>query len=216
MMFASPAELTLEWRQSGVEGAKRFLIKLWNQVNELVQSGPFVALDKSKLDAKGRKLRHLLHTTIEKVSDDIGRRQTFNTAIAAIMELLNETVKYDGDDETARALRYEIYNDVVVMLYPIVPHICFKLYELLGNTDELDNTATWPVADPDALKAEDLLIVVQVNGKVRAKITVGADLDDEAVKAAAQADEAVQKNLAGKSIKKVIYVKGRLVNIVAA
>jgi len=104
----------------------------------------------------------------------------------------------------------------VVMLYPIVPHICFKLYELLGNTDELDVNATWPKADPDALKAEDLLIVVQVNGKVRAKINVSADLDEEAIKAQALADESVQKNIDGKSIKKVIYVKGRLVNIVAA
>lgn len=214
MMFASPAELTLEWRQSGVEGAKRFLLKLWNQVHDLVASGPFVALDKSKLDAKGRKLRHDLHVTIEKVTDDIGRRQTFNTAIAAIMELLNEVAKYDGDDETARALRYEIYNAVVVMLYPIVPHMCFKLYELLGNTDELDETATWPKADPEALKAEDLLIVVQVNGKVRAKITVDANLGEDEIKAAALADEAVVKNLDGKEPKKVIYVKGRLVSIV--
>lgn len=214
MMFASPAELTLEWRQSGVEGAKRFILKLWNQVHDLVASGPFVALDKSKLDAKGRKLRHDLHVTIEKVTDDIGRRQTFNTAIAAIMELLNEVAKYDGDDETARALRYEIYNAVVVMLYPIIPHMCFKLYEMLGNTDELDETATWPVADPEALKAEDLLIVVQVNGKVRAKITVDANLGDDEIKAAALADEAVVKNLDGKEPKKVIYVKGRLVSIV--
>ena len=214
MMFASPAELTLEWRQSGVDGAKRFLLKLWNQVNDLVASGPFVALDKSKLDAKGRKLRHHLHTCIEKVTDDIGRRQTFNTAIAAIMELLNEVAKYDGDDESARALRYEIYNAVVVMLYPIVPHICFKLYELLGNTDELDNTATWPVADPEALKAEDLLIVVQVNGKVRAKLNVSAEASEDEIKAAALADEAVSKIIEGKEVKKVIYVKGRLVSIV--
>lgn len=214
MMFASPAELTLEWRQSGVDGAKRFLLKLWNQVNDLVASGPFVALDKSKLDAKGRKLRHHLHTCIEKVTDDIGRRQTFNTAIAAIMELLNDVAKYDGDDEAARALRYEIYNTVVVMLYPIVPHICFKLYELLGNTDELDNTATWPVADPEALKAEDLLIVVQVNGKVRAKLNVSAKASEDEIKAAALADEAVSKIIEGKEVKKVIYVKGRLVSIV--
>ena len=214
MMFASPAELTLEWRQSGVDGAKRFLLKLWNQVNDLVASGPFVALDKSKLDAKGRKLRHHLHTCIEKVTDDIGRRQTFNTAIAAIMELLNDVAKYDGDDEAARALRYEIYNTVVVMLYPIVPHICFKLYELLGNTDELDNTATWPVADPEALKAEDLLIVVQVNGKVRAKLNVSAEASEDEIKAAALADEAVCKIIEGKEVKKVIYVKGRLVSIV--
>ena len=214
MMFASPAELTLEWRQSGVEGARRFILKLWNQVNDLIASGPRVELDKSKLDAKGRKLRHMLHTTIEKVTDDIGRRQTFNTAIAAIMELLNETARYDGDDETARALRYEIYNTVVVMLYPIIPHMCFKLYEMLGNTDELDETATWPVADPDALKAEDLLIVVQVNGKLRAKITVDANMSEDDIKAAALADEAVARNLEGKEPKKVIYVKGRLVNIV--
>lgn len=130
------------------------------------------------------------------------------------MELLNEVAKYDGDDETARALRYEIYNAVVVMLYPIVPHMCFKLYELLGNTDELDETATWPKADPEALKAEDLLIVVQVNGKVRAKITVDANLGEDEIKAAALADEAVVKNLDGKEPKKVIYVKGRLVSIV--
>ena len=215
MMFASPAELTLEWRISGVDGAKRFLIKLWNQVQELVASGPYLKLDPATLDAAGRKLRHILHTTIEKVTDDIGRRQTFNTAIAAIMELLNETVKYTETSDSARALRYEIYNAVVVMLYPIVPHICFKLYEQLGNTDELDNTATWPKADPEALKAEDLLIVIQVNGKVRNKITVGADLSEDEIKEAALNDEIIKKNIEGKDVKKVIYVKGRLLNIVA-
>ena len=216
LMFASPAELTLEWRQSGVEGSKRFLQKLWNQVNDLVESGPAIALDKSKLDAAGRKLRHQLHTTIEKVSDDIGRRQTFNTAIAAIMELLNETVKYTDQSETARALRYEIYNAVVVMLYPIVPHICFKLYELLGNKDELDVNAQWPKTDPDALKAEDMLLVVQVNGKVRTKINLSADLSEDEIKAKVLEDEIVQKNIDGKQVKKFIYVKGRLANVVVA
>lgn len=216
LMFASPAELTLEWRQSGVEGSKRFLQKLWNQVNDLVESGPAIALDKSKLDAAGRKLRHQLHSTIEKVSDDIGRRQTFNTAIAAIMELLNETVKYTDQSETARALRYEIYNAVVVMLYPIVPHICFKLYELLGNKDELDVNAQWPKTDPDALKAEDMLLVVQVNGKVRTKINLSADLSEEEIKAKVLEDEIVQKNIDGKQVKKFIYVKGRLANVVVA
>lgn len=216
LMFASPAELTLEWRQSGVEGSKRFLQKLWNQVNDLVESGPAIALDKSKLDAAGRKLRHQLHTTIEKVSDDIGRRQTFNTAIAAIMELLNETVKYTDQSETARALRYEIYNAVVVMLYPIVPHICFRLYELLGNKDELDVNAQWPKTDPDALKAEDMLLVVQVNGKVRTKINLSADLSEEEIKAKVLEDEIVQKNIDGKQVKKFIYVKGRLANVVVA
>mgnify|MGYP001774716593 CR=1 FL=1 len=216
LMFASPAELTLEWRQSGVEGSKRFLQKLWNQVNDLVESGPALELDKSKLDAAGRKLRHQLHTTIEKVSDDIGRRQTFNTAIAAIMELLNETVKYTDQSESARALRYEIYNAVVVMLYPIVPHICFKLYELLGNKDELDVNAQWPQTDPEALKAEDILLVVQVNGKVRTKINISADLSEDEIKALVLADAIVQKNMEGKELKKFIYVKGRLANVVVA
>ena len=216
LMFASPAELTLEWRQSGVEGSKRFLQKLWNQVNDLVESGPALELDKSQLDAAGRKLRHQLHTTIEKVSDDIGRRQTFNTAIAAIMELLNETVKYTDQSESARALRYEIYNAVVVMLYPIVPHICFKLYELLGNKDELDVNAQWPQTDPEALKAEDILLVVQVNGKVRTKINLSADLSEDEIKALVLADEIVQKNMEGKQLKKFIYVKGRLANVVVA
>lgn len=216
MMFASPAELTLEWRQSGVDGAKRFINKLWNQVYDLVESGPKTELDKSKLDAAGRKLRHMLHTTIEKVTDDIGRRQTFNTAIAAIMELLNEAAKYTADDDNARALRYELYNTVVVMLYPIIPHVCFKLYEVLGNSDELDVNATWPKADPDALKAEDLLIVVQVNGKVRAKINVDASLSEDEIKKMALEDAAVVRNIGSQQVKKVIYIKGRLVNIVVA
>ena len=215
MMFASPAELTLEWRQSGVEGANRFLRKLWNQVYDLTSVSSFKALDKSKLNAAQRKLRHQLHTTIVKVTDDIGRRQTFNTAIASIMELLNAAAKETGTDETSIALRYEIYNAVILMLYPITPHICFKLYELLGNEGEIDD-ASWPKADPDALKAEDILIVVQVNGKVRARINVDPTLDDESVKQAALANEAIVKYLEDKSVKKVIYVKGRLVNIVAA
>lgn len=216
MMFASPAELTLEWRQSGVDGASRFIQRLWNKVNELVAEGPKVELDKSKLDHDGRKLRHLLHNTIQKVSDDIDRRQTFNTAIAAIMELLNEAAKYNADSEVARALKYEVYSSVVVMLYPIIPHVCYKLYKMMGYDGNLDADTLWPKADPDALKADELLIVVQVNGKVRSKITVEADADEESIKQAAQNDEQVQKSIAGKEIKKVIYVKGRLVSIVVA
>lgn len=214
MMFASPAELTLEWRQSGVEGANRFLRKLWNQVVDLVDLSAPIALDKTKLNAEQRKLRHLLHTTIEKVSDDIGRRQTFNTAIASIMELLNAVAKDNNTDETSIALKYEIYNAVVLMLYPITPHICFKLYELLGNKGNIDKDPLWPKADKDALKAEDLEIVVQVNGKVRARITVDADESEDSIKEKATSQPQVLKFTEGKNIKKVIYVKGRLVSIV--
>ncbi len=214
MMFASPAELTLEWRQSGVEGAQRFLRKLWSQVEDLVADGAPVAMDKTKLSAEQRKLRHELHTTIEKVTDDIGRRQTFNTAIAAIMELLNQVSRIKDTDPVSLSLRYEIYNAVIVMLYPITPHICFKLYELLGNKESIDK-ASWPKADPDALKAEDMLIVVQVNGKVRCRISVAPDMAERQIIDLALANEDTKKHIEGKTVKKTIYVKNRLVNIVA-
>ncbi|MBO5566531.1 MAG: leucine--tRNA ligase [Succinivibrio sp.] len=214
MMFASPAELTLEWRQSGVEGAQRFLRKLWSQVEDLVADGAPVAMDKTKLSAEQRKLRHELHTTIEKVTDDIGRRQTFNTAIAAIMELLNQVSRIKDTDPVSLSLRYEIYNAVIVMLYPITPHICFKLYELLGNKESIDK-ASWPKADPDALKAEDMLIVVQVNGKVRCRISVAPDMAEQQIIDLALANEDTKKHIEGKTVKKTIYVKNRLVNIVA-
>ena len=214
MMFASPAELTLEWRQSGVEGANRFLKKLYSQIAEFTSKHGKVTLDVSKLDDELLKLRHQLHTTIEKVNDDIGRRQTFNTAIAAIMELLNATAKLNRDDENAVALRYEIYNDVVLMLYPITPHICYVLYQMLGNEGSIDNDATWPKADPNALKDLDLLIVVQVNGKLRARVTVAPDASEDEVKKIAFANADVARHTEGKEIKKVIYVKDRLLNIV--
>lgn len=216
MMFASPAELTLEWRQSGVEGANRFLRKLWNQIIDLTSKHQFVVVDKKTLTPNLKKLRTILHNTIAKVTDDIGRRQTFNTAIASIMELLNEVAKIANDDsEQATALRYEVYNAVVLLLYPITPHICFKLYNMLGNKGDIDH-ASWPTVDKEALVADDMLIVVQINGKVRARITVNANANEDEVKATALADENVAKFTQDKQIKKVIYVKGKLLNIVVA
>lgn len=216
MMFASPAELTLEWRQSGVEGANRFLKKLYKQVTDLVAEGACKELDKSALGPEEKKLRCALHRTIAKVSDDIGRRQTFNTAIASIMELLNAAAKYDRKDEVGLAVRYELYNAVVLMLYPIVPHICYKLYQILGNTADLDKEARWPQVDTSALQEDSILIVVQINGKVRARINVAADAPEEEIKQAALEASEVAKHLEGKQVRKVIYIKGRLVNIVAA
>lgn len=216
MMFASPAELTLEWRQSGVEGANRFLKKLWKQVCDLTADGAYVPLDKSALGHEEKQLRSLLHRTIAKVSDDIGRRQTFNTAIASVMELLNAAAKYNRKDAVGLSVRYEIYNAAVLMLYPIVPHICFKLYRMLGNSADIDLQARWPEVDQSALTADELLIVVQVNGKVRARVTVPADMGEEEIKQTALQDAGTAKYLEGKAVRKVIYVKGRLVNIVAA
>ena len=215
MMFASPAELTLEWRQSGVEGSQRFLRKLWSQVQDLVAMGPAPKLDTANLTVEQRRLRHELHVTIEKVTDDIGRRQTFNTAIAAIMELLNNVQKFKVQNDADKALLHEIYNDVVIMLDPVTPHLCFKLWEVLGNEGSVDD-AVWPKADPEALKALDMTVVVQVNGKVRARLTIAPDLEQEEIIKKALGDEDVKRFIDGKTVRKTIYVKGRLVNIVVA
>lgn len=216
MMFASPAELTLEWRQSGVEGANRFLKRLYNSVIELANNHPFKELDKNKLNAKQKKLRLQLHSTIEKVSDDIGRRQTFNTAIAAIMEMVNNLNKDEIIDDNDIAVHYEVLNNLVIMLYPITPHICYELYKILGNKGDLDSQALWPVAQKDALIDDMMLIVLQVNGKLRAKIEISRDLSEQEVKDLALKNENVSKFISGKDLKKIIYVPGKLVNIVCA
>ena len=216
MMFASPAELTLEWRQSGVEGAQRFLRRLWHQVMELLEEGPPPAEGCGELDRAGLELRRTLHQTIAKVNDDLGRRQTFNTAIAAIMELLNDTARHRGRSEADRALRYEIYNAVTVLLYPIVPHICFELWRRLGNPGVIDTHAVWPVPDPRALARSELQLVVQVNGKVRARLTVPADASADDICAAALQEDAIRRLTAGRTVRNTIYVPGRLVNVVVA
>ncbi|MDF2185402.1 leucine--tRNA ligase [Grimontia hollisae] len=213
MMFASPADMTLEWQESGVEGANRFLKRVWKLVYEHTSKGDVAALDAAVLNADQKTLRREVHKTIAKVSDDIGRRQTFNTAIAAVMELMNRLTKAPQDTETDRAILDEALKAIVVMLYPITPHISTELWAALGQTD-IDNTE-WPVADKDAMVEDEKLIIVQVNGKLRAKITVAADAAKEDVEAMAQNDEHVVKFTEGKTIRKVVYVPGKLVNIVA-
>ncbi|OOF47717.1 leucine--tRNA ligase [Rodentibacter trehalosifermentans] len=213
MMFASPAEMTLEWQESGVEGAKRFLGRVWNLVYQYQQNPAKTALDVTALSADQKALRREVHKTIAKVSDDIGRRQTFNTAIAAIMELMNKLTKAPLDNEQDRAIMAEALSAVVRMLYPITPHICFELWHALGNENSID-TATWVKADETAMVEDEKLIVVQVNGKVRGKVTVAAGADEEMVKTVAFADENVKKFTDGQQIVKVIYVAGKLLNIV--
>ena len=215
MMFASPAELTLEWQESGVEGAKRFIGRFWNNVVALAQKARPASYNPSELGSEEKSIRRDLHRTIQKVTDDIGRRQTFNTAIAAIMELLNKAAKVDTSTENGLGLAYEIYDAVVVLLYPIIPHACFRLYEILGHEGSIDE-ASWPKVCEDALVEDEKLIVVQVNGKVRSRLTVAADASEDDIKAKALADEAVTKFTDGKEIRKVIYIKGKLLNIVAA
>ena len=213
MMFASPAEMTLEWQESGVEGAKRFLGRVWNLVYEYSQNPAKTALDVTALSADQKTLRRDVHKTIAKVSDDIGRRQTFNTAIAAIMELMNKLTRAPLESEQDRAVMAEALSAVVRMLYPITPHICFELWKALGNESNIDH-AEWVKADEAAMVEDEKLIVVQVNGKVRGKVTVAADADEETVKTVAFADENVKKFTDNTQIVKVIYVPGKLLNVV--
>ena len=213
MMFASPAEMTLEWQESGVEGAKRFLGRVWNLVYQYQQNQAKTSLDVTALSAAQKALRREVHKTIAKVSDDIGRRQTFNTAIAAVMELMNKLTKASLESEQDRAVMAEALSAVVRMLYPITPHICFELWQALGNESNID-TAEWVKADEAAMVEDEKLIVVQVNGKVRGKVTVPATSSEEEIKAAAKADPNVAKFLDGKEILKEIYIPLKMLNFV--
>ncbi|ADD76297.1 LeuS [Pantoea ananatis LMG 20103] len=213
MMFASPADMTLEWQESGVEGANRFLKRVWKLAYDHSQKGATVALDVASLNDDQKGLRRDLHKTIAKVSDDIGRRQTFNTAIAAVMELMNKLTRAPQDSEQDRALMQEALLAVTRLLYPFTPHACFVLWQTLGGQGTIDN-AEWPVADDAAMVEDALLVVVQVNGKVRGKITVAADATQELVQARAAEEPLVAKYLDGVSIRKVIYVPGKLLNLV--
>jgi len=214
-MFAAPPEQSLEWSDSGVEGAHRFLRKLWKLVHGHLQAGTPTELDTDSLDQAQRDLRRKTHETIAKVSDDFGRRQTFNTAIAAVMELLNELGR-SADRESANglAVEREALSAVVLLLAPIVPHICHRLWAALGQGDGLLDSP-WPDVDETALVKSTLEMVVQVNGKLRAHIDVPADADREAIEQAALNHENVQRFTEGQTIRKVIVVPDKLVNIVA-
>ncbi|VEI66317.1 Leucine--tRNA ligase [Serratia fonticola] len=213
MMFASPAEMTLEWQESGVEGANRFLKRVWKLAYDHVGQGAVQPLNVSELNEDQKALRRDVHKTIAKVTDDIGRRQTFNTAIAAVMELMNKLGRAPQESEQDRALLQEALLAVVRMLYPFTPHVCFTLWQALNAEGDVD-TAPWPVADEAAMVEDSKLVVVQVNGKVRAKVTVPADATEEQVRERAAQDHLVAKYLEGVTVRKVIYVPGKLLNLV--
>lgn len=213
MMFTAPPEQTLEWSDSGVEGALRFIKRVWKYAAE-VTTHARSNINKDALTNDQKALRREVHKTIAKVSDDLDRRQTFNTAIAAVMELLNKLTKATLNDEQDIAIAYEALDALVVMLSPITPHVCHVLWQQLGGTGEVVD-ATWPQVDESALVEDEKLIVVQVNGKVRAKVTVAADAEQAEVEAIAFADSNVSKFTEDKTIRKVIYVKGKLLNVVA-
>ena len=214
MMFASPADMTLEWQESGVEGANRFLKRVWRLVYEHSSRGTAPTLDLASLNEDQKALRRDVHKTIAKVTDDIGRRQTFNTAIAAIMELMNKLTRVEQDNDTNRALLNEALLAVVRMLYPFTPHASFTLWQSLGGNGDIDN-APWPQADEQAMVEDSRLVVVQINGKVRGKVTVPADATEAQVHARALQEHLVAKHLEGVTLRKVIYIPGKLLNLVA-
>jgi leucyl-tRNA synthetase len=213
MMFAAPPEQALEWSDEGVQGSSRFLKRFWAAVDKHVDAGPTVALDAALLDAGQRDLRRKTHETIGKISDDIGRRNMFNTAIAAAMELLNAVNRFEDDSEQGRAVEREALEAVVLMLSPMVPHICHALWALLGHESALVDQR-WPAVDESALSRDLVELVVQVNGKLRGKISVATDADKESIVEQALADPNAQRFIGDSEIRKTIVVPGRLVNIV--
>ena len=215
MMFAAPPEMTLEWNDAGVDGAQRFLKRLWKLMANHANRDDAPPLDAGRLDDAQRALRNQVHQTIVKVGDDVGRRYTFNTAIAANMELVNALYKFEDESPQGRAVMQEALEAVTLMLAPIVPHITHAMWHALGHADAVLDQP-WPVADESALVRDTVELVVQVNGKLRGRIKVAADASKEETEQAALAEENVQRFVAGKEVKKIVVVPGRLVNVVVA
>ena len=224
MMFTAPPEQSLEWNDEGVLGANRFLRRLWKAVFDHVSAGGAIAASDVAAAVSGgalagpdRELRRIAHQTLAKVEDDIGRRRVFNTAVASVMELLNAVGRHASEatalQPAARAVRQEALEIAVLSLSPMVPHVSHQLWQELGQGGQLWRTP-WRKADPSALVQDAIEIVVQVNGKLRGRVSVAPTDSEEVVKAAALADENVRRFFEGREPKKVIVVKGKLVNVV--
>ena len=216
IMFAAPPEQSLDWSDSGVEGAYRFLKRLWSAIQLHVESPAEQASASTISESLGdeqKAMRLKLHETIRKVSDDYERRLTFNTAIAANMELLNSVARFDDDSATGQAIRQEVFDAMVLMLAPIIPHICHRLWADLGH-DSLIIDHPWPTVDESALVQQSIEMVIQVNGKLRGKMQIDADADRASCEAAALANEQAMRFIGDSPVRKVIVVPGKLVNIV--
>lgn len=215
-MFAAPPEQSLEWNEAGVEGMARFLRRLWTMVHKHAADCPAPALDMATMDAAQKTLRRQLHETIQKVGDDYGRRHSFNTAIAAVMELLNHLSKFDDASANGRALRQEALAAAVLLLNPITPHASHALWQALGHGETLLEDLAFPQADASALQRDAVTLAVQVNGKLRGTIEVAVNVAKEEAERLALAEPNVIKYLEGLSVRKVIVVPGKIVNIVAS
>ncbi len=214
IMFAAPPEQSLEWSDSGVEGAHRFLKRLWRQAYLHIEAGgASQALDKQSLTQEQQAVRRQLHQPIQKVSHDMGVRTIFNTAIAANMELLNTLSKFTDESDNGKAVRHEVLEAIVLMLSPIVPHICHQLWLELGHQQTVI-AVPWPQIDESALAQDSLELMVQINGKLRGKIAVPAGASAGDIEDSALNDEHVKRFIEDRPIKKVIIVPNKLVNIV--
>ena len=214
MMFASPPDQSLEWSDTAVEGAFRFLKRLWRFAGDTITQPASDGI-KGSLTSDQKDLRRKIHETILKVNDDIGRRYTFNTAIAAVMELMNALGRADDDSDNGRAIRREGLENIVLLLAPIVPHITEAVWQALGHSQALIDMQ-WPRADAAALQKDDITLIVQINGRKRAEIVIDNNADEQAIRSTALANDTVKRYTDGKDVKKVITVPGRLVNIVVA
>ena len=214
-MFAAPPEQSLEWSDAGVEGAWRFLKRLWQQVHEHLQAGPAGLLQADSLGAEARAMRRRVHDTIAKVTDDMGRRYTFNTAIAAVMECSNYLARFKPADDAERAVAREGWSALVRLIAPVTPHISQTLWQALGHEDTILD-AGWPEVDEAARVQEQVTMVVQVNGKVRARIQAAPGSERDSVQTIALEEENVQRFIADKTVRKVIVVPDKLVNIVVS
>jgi leucyl-tRNA synthetase len=211
MISAASPEQALEWSDKGVQGAYRFLKKLWVLIEKHCSEDPLKPID--DLIGNQKELRYKTHSTIVKVSDDIGRRYKFNTAIAAIMELLNSVTRFDDDSHNGRSVVRESLETIILLLSPIVPHICHELWQKLNYKTSLIDER-WPNADKLALAKDSIEIVVQVNGKLRSRIIIDINADEEKIKSLAIKDKNVQRYIGKNKVKNIIIVPGRLVNVV--
>jgi leucyl-tRNA synthetase len=213
-MFAAPPEQSLDWNEQGVEGMARFLRRVWVQVQKHIAEGRTDMMDVSQLTPEQKNMRRQLHETIQKVGDDYGRRYTFNTAIAAVMECMNALSKFDDHTANGRALKQEAYEAVALLLNPITPHTSHALWQALGHTETTLEDIPFPKVDVQALSRDSVTLAVQVNGKLRATIEVAVNTPKDEIERLAKAEPNVEKHIEAQTVKKIIIVPGKIVNIV--
>ncbi|HET7359929.1 MAG TPA: class I tRNA ligase family protein, partial [Rhodanobacteraceae bacterium] len=213
-MFAAPPDQSLEWNEAGVEGMARFLRRFWREVTAHVAQPDHPAVDPSALDAAQKTLRRQLHETIQKVGDDYGRRHSFNTAIAALMELLNHVSRFEDMSDQGRAVRHEVLESMVLLLDPVTPHACHALWQALGHAESLVEDQPWPQVDTTALARDTVTLAVQVNGKLRGTIELPATSGREEAERQALDLPGARAFIGAQPVRKVIVVPGKIVNIV--